>query len=139
MNNEPKSIRIGVACVDSLGAPSLLLVRVECTEQQVNNGEHYDASRRWVEKLGYEYRLAFDEADPAGLALNTASHLWQDAKTIGLPQVHWSYGNPAVCLYHGVAKTEDEAREAFERIVPPDVKADDSYSLHISTSSTCAC
>lgn len=54
---------------DSNGAPDIVPVRLECTEQEVQEGLHYEQAQTRAAELGYEPMGVFDERDPAGTKL----------------------------------------------------------------------
>ena len=66
MKNQYKCI---VACINSNGEPDLYFCIVECTEEQYNNGEHYDRANGQCDEDGYDSLLAYDENDSAGKAM----------------------------------------------------------------------
>lgn len=63
MKNQYKCI---VSCINSNGDSDLYFIVIECTEEQYNIGEHYDAAKAQCEEDGYEAYLAYDENDAAG-------------------------------------------------------------------------
>ena len=66
------NIKCIVACHNSNGEPDLFFVKVEATEDQIENGEHYDRARREAELCGYDAGITsvtFDESDSAGKAM----------------------------------------------------------------------
>jgi hypothetical protein len=81
MNN--KKIKCVVSVVDSNGSPDFHFVIVECTEEQYNNDEHYDAAKNDAADIGYEPYLAYDEFDNAGKAMLSLFN-WETANTISI-------------------------------------------------------
>ncbi|MFA7219056.1 MAG: hypothetical protein WC119_00830 [Synergistaceae bacterium] len=57
-------VKCTVACVNANGEPDFHFVTVKCTQEQYDNGDHYDAAKQDAEKEGYEPFLAYDENDP---------------------------------------------------------------------------
>jgi hypothetical protein len=51
---------------DANGSPDMVPVLIECSEQDVADGNHYERAMARCEELGYEPMGAFDERDPAG-------------------------------------------------------------------------
>jgi hypothetical protein len=77
-----KIVKCIVAGHNANGEPDLYFCKVRCTEQQIDNGEHYERAQRVAQDDGYdEKNVAFDEFDPAGAAMlglfewDTASEL----------------------------------------------------------------
>ena len=75
-------IKCIVACHNANGDPDLFFVKVEATQEQIDNDEHYDRAREEAELCGYDAcitSVTFDENDSAGKAMldmfywNTAS------------------------------------------------------------------
>ena len=60
------NIKCVVACRDSNGAPDLYALRIECTNEQYDNGDHYERAKEAVAENGYEASdIVFDENDSA--------------------------------------------------------------------------
>ena len=58
------NINCVVACRDSNGSPDLYALRIQCTEDQYENGDHYERAKEAVEENGYEASdIVFDEND----------------------------------------------------------------------------
>ena len=74
-------LRCVVAAINAAGEPDLFFVKVECTDEQYNDGEHYVAAKRAAEDDGYEPVLAYDEDDPAGSAMMSL-FVWKSASTV---------------------------------------------------------
>ena len=76
-------IRCMVAAVNSNGESDFYFVKVECTNEQYELGEHYDTVAKKAEDEGYEPKLVFDENEYAGQAI--LDHFsWDTAETIDL-------------------------------------------------------
>ena len=57
-----------VAAINSNGEPSFYFVKIDCTQEQFDNGNHYDAAMQKARDEGYEPHLAYDAVDAAGKA-----------------------------------------------------------------------
>ena len=79
-------LRCMVAAVnEKSGEADFYFVKVNCTKQQYNLGEHYDAAERQAEKEGYEPKLTFDEFETAGKAM--LDHFaWDSATMVKAPK-----------------------------------------------------
>lgn len=65
-----------------MGDPDLYFVKVNCTEDQFDCGDHYDIAKATAINEGYDEPLvAFDEYDPAGRAMLPLFH-WDSASVI---------------------------------------------------------
>jgi hypothetical protein len=64
-----KQVKCIVSCLNSNGEPDLYFIVIECTDEQYNDGDHYDAAKAQCEEDGYESYLAYDENDSAGNAM----------------------------------------------------------------------
>ena len=65
-------IKCIVACHNSNGEPDLFFVKVETTQEQIDNGVHYARAREEAELCGYDAcitSVTFDETDSAGKAM----------------------------------------------------------------------
>lgn len=69
--------KVIVLAINSNGAPEFFQVTpAECTQAQVDNGEHYDMAKENAGFNGYEEpMIAFDATDPAAQQLGEL-HLW---------------------------------------------------------------
>lgn len=76
-------LKCSVACLNGNGEPDLFFVTVECSEEQYNDGKHYEAANSHALDSGYEPMLAYDENDPAGSALAELA-IWESMDTIHL-------------------------------------------------------
>jgi hypothetical protein len=60
----PRTIRCVVAASDGPDGPVLVAVDVSCTQEQYDDGDHYDAASAWAQEHRYTGRLVvFDEND----------------------------------------------------------------------------
>jgi hypothetical protein len=68
------TVKCVVVCVAADGLPTLAAYEIECTQDEYDNGEHYDTARFMAEKAGYEQTsraVVIDEYDgPAWLFAN---------------------------------------------------------------------
>jgi hypothetical protein len=70
-----KPIKCAVFCNNSQGEPDIFFCQLKATEEEFENGEHYDAAEELAVKGGYEPHLACDENDPAGAVMQLA--VWE--------------------------------------------------------------
>lgn len=78
---EYKKVKVAVGCEGHNG-PDLYFVVVDCTNEQYNEGKHYEAARGIVEE-NYEVGGPFwcvDQADPAKAVLTLCAD-WNTADT----------------------------------------------------------
>lgn len=68
-----KKVIVFVGAYDASGAPDILPLAVECSAQDVENGNHYELAKNLAAEHGYEPQFAFDENDPAGRRLAKAA------------------------------------------------------------------
>jgi hypothetical protein len=68
-----------VAAINANGDSDFYFVKVDCTEEQYNLGEHYEAAENKAEEEGYDPKLTFDEFESAGKAI--LEHFEWDAAT----------------------------------------------------------
>ena len=62
-----KKIKCIVASYNANGEPDLYFCQVLCTQEQFDNGDHYDCAIKCAKDNGYEGDgIAFDEFDNAG-------------------------------------------------------------------------
>lgn len=47
-------IRCTIACNNTSGKPDFVGVTVECTEEEYNNGKHYESAKDWAMGNGYQ-------------------------------------------------------------------------------------
>ena len=68
-----KERKVWVLATNASGEPEFLSLRPEATDEQVDEGAHYDLAIAQAEDMGYEQpMIAFDETDPAGRLLAQA-------------------------------------------------------------------
>lgn len=75
------NIKCIVAATNSNGEPDLYFVTVNATEEQIENGRHYDAAKAHAEQAGYEPALCYDEECSAGKAMLPLFQ-WETVSTI---------------------------------------------------------
>lgn len=78
-----KVLRCVVAATNSNGEPDLYFIKIHCTEEQYDRGEHYIAAKQAAEDEGYESFLAYDENDPGGEAM-LPLFTWDSASVISI-------------------------------------------------------
>lgn len=63
--------RMVVACTNSSGEPDFAFVRVRCTDEQRDDGDDYEAAKKWASENDYEEPMvAFNcEVDSAGKSI----------------------------------------------------------------------
>ena len=70
MSNTILYPKVIVLCTNAEGAPEFHSCTPEVTQEQYDNGEHYDLAKENAEDNGYEEPMvAFDENDPAAKQL----------------------------------------------------------------------
>ena len=75
--------RMVVACTNSNGEPDFAFVTVRCTDEQRDDGDDYEAAKKWASENDYEEPMvAFNcEVDPAGKAI--VNHFcWESSSVI---------------------------------------------------------
>lgn len=70
-------IQVGVMSEDANGAPDVTFHTIECSQEQYDNGDHYDMAKDLAEEDGYEPKIAFDENDPAWRAFQPANSVYK--------------------------------------------------------------
>lgn len=78
---EVRNFKVFQAVEDSNGQPDFFFCKVRCTQEDFDNGEHFDIVSRKAEEQGYSpFPLYYDENCPAGRAM---MHLfeWDTAST----------------------------------------------------------
>lgn len=66
MSDALKHVKVVVLCTNSEGAPEFHTCTPEVTQEQYDNGEHYDLAKENAEDNGYEGpMIAFDANDAA--------------------------------------------------------------------------
>ena len=88
----PKTIRCIVAVNNSAGEPDLFFVKVRCSEEEYNNGDHYDAAKNYFDDEGFVPKIVFDENDPGGRAM-LSLFAWDTASVIDTDGDHIPSGN----------------------------------------------
>ncbi|HBJ83246.1 MAG TPA: hypothetical protein DDZ88_05105 [Verrucomicrobiales bacterium] len=58
-------INVGVMGANASGEVDLVLYQIECSQEQIDAGEHYDMAKDRASADGHEPAIAFDEKDPA--------------------------------------------------------------------------
>lgn len=80
-----RTIKVCVGCSITVAGPDLYFVKVECTQEQIDNGDHYDIARNWAQAnfdVGGPYWVC-DEDDPAKSVMRLAD--WDSAVSISGP------------------------------------------------------
>lgn len=75
-------ISVYVVAANSEGGREILGVTVDCTKDQYDEGEHYEAASNYAEGLGYEVLASFDGNDRAALVLDRS--MFPDAQCIAV-------------------------------------------------------
>jgi hypothetical protein len=70
-------IKCIVACQDK----DLFFVKVDCTQDEYDNGQHYEAAEEAAVNEGLEPAIVFDENDPGGRAMLDLFE-WQSASVV---------------------------------------------------------
>ena len=63
--NMSVKINVGVMGANASGEVDLVLYQIECSQEQIDAGEHYDMAKDRASADGHEPAIAFDEKDPA--------------------------------------------------------------------------
>jgi len=81
MNRKEKSMTIKmVIAASGFDGPDLYFCKVECNEEQYENGDHYDCAKEAAAESGYEEPMvAFDENDSPKPLFNLFT--WDSAST----------------------------------------------------------
>ena len=80
-------VKVMVACSNASGEPDFYFVKVRCTQEQYDNGDHYDAAKDAASERDYEGAMvAFDENDSAGKAM-LPLFVWESAGIIDITTV----------------------------------------------------
>lgn len=77
-----RQVRCVVAGVNASGEPDLYFVKVRCTEDEYDNGDHYERAREAADDDGYETYLTYDEHDAGGRAMVSLCHDWDTAPVV---------------------------------------------------------
>jgi len=64
-----KTIKCAVFSINSNGEPDIFFCKVKCSQEQYDNGEHYEKAKELAEENSYDPVLACDENDPAGAVM----------------------------------------------------------------------
>ena len=76
--------RVVVACTNSNGEPDFYFCKVNCTDQQYENGEHYEVAKRAALDNDYDGQMvAYDDACYAGKNLMKMFH-WSSATQLNV-------------------------------------------------------
>ncbi len=76
-----KKIKCAVACTNSNGEPDFYFVTVKCTDEQYENGDHYDRAKEEAEEAGYDPFLVYDENDPYSAKIMSMT-IWKDNNVV---------------------------------------------------------
>jgi hypothetical protein len=63
------TIKCAVFGINSNGETDIFFCKVEAEEEQIENGDHYDAAKDEAATCGYDPVIACDENDPAGAVM----------------------------------------------------------------------
>ncbi len=83
MGEERKELKMIVAAVNAAGEPDFFFCKVNCSESEIDDGEHYEAARTLADEEGFETRLVFDERDSGGRAILDVFE-WASATVVDL-------------------------------------------------------
>ena len=77
--------RMVVACTNSSGEPDFAFVTVRCTDEQRDDGDDYEAAKKWASENDYEEPMvAFNcEVDSAGKSI-VDQFTWESASIISI-------------------------------------------------------
>jgi hypothetical protein len=76
-------IKCLVACTNSNGEPELLHIPVECSQEEYDNGKHYEKAKAAAEDEGYESPVwVADENDPGFFVPNPEEELPEEGLSI---------------------------------------------------------
>lgn len=75
-------IKCVVACVNSNGEPDFFFVKISGTEEQINDGNHYEKAKTFCDSEGYESFLAYDENDCCFQTCFENSFAWESASIV---------------------------------------------------------
>lgn len=73
-----KNITVFVLAENSWGEPELLAYDLSVSQEQYDNGEHYDMADAKAKESGYAVKGTFDQFDMAGKQLLGKSQLYGD-------------------------------------------------------------
>ena len=75
-------IKCAISCRNGMGEPDFYFCKVDCTQKQYDEGDHYETIREQAEEEGYgDCGLAYDENDAPGMALMSLFD-WKTASII---------------------------------------------------------
>ena len=75
------TIKCVVACHNASGEPDFYFVKVECSQVQYDNGEHYELATYVARQQGYEAPMVvYDEKD--GPQFLFEHFIWESANTV---------------------------------------------------------
>lgn len=73
---------VTVVCTSASGEPTLYMATVQVTEEQYQDGDHYDLAKEIAAENGYEApMIAFDTRDEAAKQLAQVSEFMKQAET----------------------------------------------------------
>lgn len=70
-----KKINVVVGAINASGEPELLPIEVECRQEAIDDGTHYDLADDIASDMGYEPKFRFDQNDPAWQTMAKHSQL----------------------------------------------------------------
>ena len=77
------NIKCVVACINSNGEPDLYALKVQCTEDQYNFGDHYKRAREAADENGYDSSdIVFDEHDRVFISMFQENFIDWDTTSI---------------------------------------------------------
>ena len=79
-------IKCVVACINSNGEPDFFFVKISGTEDQINDGYHYDMAKKYCNSEGYESHLAYDENDCGFTTCFENSFVWESASIVEIDE-----------------------------------------------------
>jgi hypothetical protein len=68
---------------DSMGERDIEAVIVDCTQEQYNNGEHYEAVEEHLDANFYEVQMVMDEHDRGGHGI-LDKFVWESISSISI-------------------------------------------------------
>lgn len=79
-----KTIKCVVCAMNANGQPDLYFVRVNGTQEQFDEGQHYEAAENDADAQDYEPKLVYDETDPYSFELLSICPNWRRTTLINL-------------------------------------------------------
>lgn len=74
-----KNVKILVCCKNSNGNPDVVPVIVSCTQEEIDNGRHYDCASELVQEQGWETpAVCYDQFDPMFKIFKVEELDWKD-------------------------------------------------------------